>query len=167
MSSAKKSCEPQRSLLLVMMTSFASGLQFEIRSPKASGPGLTVRFADNRTGARMRPIIGVAFPKSSRILGILRASRARPAACFTAARPQGMVGPGSAKRNRRGKARRGNRPAGPDITTAYRRLGLNDCAGCSASSPAPLRSWAALRPSVPGISRRGPCRRSRRPRRIR
>src|SRR5947208_10455967 len=39
----------------------------QIRSPKASGPGLTVRFADNRTGARMRPIIGVAFPKSSGI----------------------------------------------------------------------------------------------------
>src|SRR5258708_113673 len=83
MSSAKKSCEPQRSLLLVMMTSFASGLQFKIRSPKASGPGLTVRFADNRTGARTRPIIGLAFPKSSGILGILRASRA-PAFLFAA-----------------------------------------------------------------------------------
>jgi hypothetical protein len=77
MSSAKKSCEPWCSLLLVMMTSFAGDLQFKIRSPKASGPGLTVRFADNRTGARMRPIIGIALPKSSGIFGILRASRAR------------------------------------------------------------------------------------------
>src|SRR5882762_4906726 len=30
-----------------------------------------------------------------------------------------------------------------------------------------IRSWAVLRPSVPGISRRGPCTRSRRPRRTR
>src|SRR5437879_9722800 len=46
-------------------------------TPKASGPGLTVRIADNRTGARMRPIIGPVFPKSSGILGILRISNAR------------------------------------------------------------------------------------------
>jgi len=59
-----------------MMTSFAGDLQFKIRSPKASGPGLTVRFADNRTGARMQAIIGIAFLKSSGIFGILRASRA-------------------------------------------------------------------------------------------
>jgi hypothetical protein len=60
-----------------MMTSFAGDLQFKVRSPKASGPGLTVRFADNRTGARMQAIIGIAFLKSSGIFGILHASRAR------------------------------------------------------------------------------------------
>src|SRR5712691_5870409 len=53
-----------------MMTSFAGDLQFKIRSPKASGPGLTVRFADNRTGARMQAIIGIAFLKSRGIFGI-------------------------------------------------------------------------------------------------
>jgi len=53
-----------------MMTSFAGDLQFKIRSPKAAGPGLTVRFADNRTGARMQAIIGIAFLKSSGIFGI-------------------------------------------------------------------------------------------------
>ncbi|HEX9216191.1 MAG TPA: hypothetical protein VF864_04365, partial [Gemmatimonadales bacterium] len=45
-------------------------------SPKASGPGLTVRIADNRTGARMDAIIGIAFSKSSGIFGILHISRA-------------------------------------------------------------------------------------------
>src|SRR6266702_5211773 len=99
MSSAKKSCEPQRSLLLVMITSFTSGLQFKNPTPKASGPGLTVRFADNRTGARMRPIIGPVFPKSSGILGILRASRA-PAFRFAAMGvTQGMVGRVKPERN--------------------------------------------------------------------
>src|SRR5258706_204441 len=88
-----------------MMTSFAGGLQLKIRSPKASGPGLTVRFADNRTGARMYPIIGITFPKSSGIFGIFRASRAA-AARFAAAGPQHMVGPANPKRNRkRGVAR--------------------------------------------------------------
>ena len=77
MSRAKKSCEPWNSLLLVMMTSFCSGFAVQTRIPKASGPGLTVRIADNRTGARMDAIIGIAFSKSSGIFGILRISRAR------------------------------------------------------------------------------------------
>jgi hypothetical protein len=50
-----------------------AGLPFTIRSPKASGPGLTVRIADNRTGARVYRIIGLETPKSS---GTIAKSRA-------------------------------------------------------------------------------------------
>src|SRR4029077_3170924 len=42
---------------------------FHVRPPKASGPGLTVRCADNRTGARDEGIIETAFLKSSGIFG--------------------------------------------------------------------------------------------------
>ncbi len=52
-------------LVLVMMTSFCPGSRFKIRSKKASGPGLTVRIADNRTGARLQESIGTAPAKSS------------------------------------------------------------------------------------------------------
>lgn len=50
MSSAKKSCEPKCSLLPVMMTSSYARVARKSHSQKAAGPGLTVRFADNRTG---------------------------------------------------------------------------------------------------------------------
>src|SRR5262245_28905596 len=46
----------------------------QIASPKASGPGLTVRCADNRTGARDESIIDTVLLKSSVIFGIRRAS---------------------------------------------------------------------------------------------
>src|SRR5438445_7369104 len=82
-----------------MMTSFAGDLQFKIRSPKASGPGLTVRFADNRTGARMRAIIGIAFLKSSGIFGICTPP-ARRRLVSPVTRSQHMVGPVNPKRNR-------------------------------------------------------------------
>src|SRR5882762_7348952 len=102
-----------------MMTSFAGDLQFKIRSPKASGPGLTVRFADNRTGARMQAIIGIAFLKSSGIFAICTPP-ARRRFPFAAPRSQRMVGPAHPKRNREW----GSRLTGLDLGQRHAPLSL-------------------------------------------
>src|SRR5262252_4672748 len=70
----------------------------ETRPPKASGPGLTVRCADNRTGARDESIIGTALLKSSEFFRIRRASsRPRPKGPRRS-QTQEMVGNSSPKR---------------------------------------------------------------------